>query len=291
MTGGYAAILASGQGLRLRPITLAIPKGLLPLAGGTPLLYLVNRLRAAGFLHIAVVRSRHPAWQHFPLPPLAVSFLTQEPPFTLARGLATLLPWAPLDQPVLLLHGDNLLHADLGLLHQAMEQAPIGWATVGGEAREIAAVYWLPYRALALAAQHPALDSLAQLRDLWRQYGLEPVQVTLPGRRFNINTRIDYLQAHHYVLDHWADFRDLAGWPGTWDAHTHTWVSHYAQVEASRLAYTVVAPHAQVRYSQLTNCIVAPHTTVHRVHGQDRVFFVSPREFAAWTEGLHPGPA
>ncbi len=273
---GFAALLAAGQGRRLRPLSLAFPKPLLPLPGGTPTLYLLAQLRRAGFHHLALVTSPHPAWERFPGLPRQVHRLRQKPPFTLARGLATLATWVPPSARVLVVHADNLLHGSLEPLPEVLNREPAGRVRFTSDTTAATGVYWLPHQALQLAARHPDIDDLDTLWDLWRAHGLHPITVTLAGHRFNINTRMDYTQAHHYMLEHWSAFEPLAAWPGRFDPHHRSWVAHTAHVHRSHLVYTTVSPFAQVLESHLEDCVVAPYTIVHRARARERAFFVPP---------------
>ena len=53
-----AVVLAGGQGLRLRPLTLTTPKPLLPVAGVPFLAHPLSRLRVAGVRHVVLAASR-----------------------------------------------------------------------------------------------------------------------------------------------------------------------------------------------------------------------------------------
>ncbi len=47
-------ILAAGEGVRLRPLTLDLPKPMLPIGGEPILEHLINLLKAHGILDIAI---------------------------------------------------------------------------------------------------------------------------------------------------------------------------------------------------------------------------------------------
>jgi mannose-1-phosphate guanylyltransferase len=52
MTAPDAVILVGGKGTRLRPLTLSVPKPMLPIAGVPYLTHLLSRIRAAGITHV-----------------------------------------------------------------------------------------------------------------------------------------------------------------------------------------------------------------------------------------------
>jgi mannose-1-phosphate guanylyltransferase len=54
MSGTDAVILVGGMGTRLRPLTLATPKPMLPTAGVPFLAHLISRIRAAGVTHVVL---------------------------------------------------------------------------------------------------------------------------------------------------------------------------------------------------------------------------------------------
>jgi len=163
-----AVILAAGMGRRLRSITYAIPKPLLPLAGGTLLDYLLARLTQAGIGAVALVVRETARWREYV--PDTVTLLEQQAPWTLAQALATAREVAPADAPLLILHGDNLVDADLTPLPRAMTQASVGVVLIGEEDKTqgTTGLYWLPAQALDLIARHPEVDDLA---DLWPLLG------------------------------------------------------------------------------------------------------------------------
>ncbi len=268
-----AVILAAGMGRRLRSITYAIPKPLLPLAGGTLLDYLLARLTQAGIGAVALVVREAARWrEHIPD---TVTLLEQQAPWTLAQALSTAREVAPVDAPLLILHGDNLVDADLTPLPLAMTQASVGVVLIGEEDKTQGStgLYWLPAQALDLIARYPEVDDLADLWPLLEQAGFHLMALPLKGRRFNVNTLEDYLQAHRYVLTHWPSFAPLAVWPGTLDPETRTWVADNAVVEESALEEVAVGPGAAVVKSHLKRCIIAPGTPVYGAQAEDRVFF------------------
>src|SRR5579875_1661964 len=52
-----AVVLVGGQGTRLRPLTLTLPKPMLPVAGVPFLTHQLTRLRAAGVEHVVLATS------------------------------------------------------------------------------------------------------------------------------------------------------------------------------------------------------------------------------------------
>ncbi len=267
-----AVILAAGQGRRMRSITYAIPKPRLPLAGGTLVDYLVARLRSAGFTDIGlVVREGARGLDDDAFPGTR---LIQPQPWTLGQALNTARAWASEEQPLLILHGDNLIDADLSPLPEAMAQWPVGVIWIGSDIQTGATgIYWLSKDVLEITAALPHLDHLEDLWPFLEERGVSLMALPLPGRRFNINTLNDYLEAHAYVLDHWERFSPLASWPGVYDPTSHTWIAEEARVEHSELRYVAVGPRAMVVRSRLSHCIIAPDTPVVGAQAQARVFF------------------
>jgi mannose-1-phosphate guanylyltransferase len=89
---GEAIILVGGQGTRLRPLTLAIPKPMLPVAGVPFLTHQLLRLRAAGIGHVVLGTAYRPdvVAGHFgdgSALGLALSYATEETPLGTGGGI------------------------------------------------------------------------------------------------------------------------------------------------------------------------------------------------------------
>lgn len=121
-------ILAGGTGSRLRPITYALAKQLVPVANRPILWYALDALVSAGIQEIAVIispetgyqiRAAVNRWQAEQLnrqPQTAgnthVAFITQDAPLGLAHAVKTAQTFMA-NSPFLMYLGDNLINADL----------------------------------------------------------------------------------------------------------------------------------------------------------------------------------
>lgn len=118
-------ILAGGTGSRLRPITYALAKQLVPVANRPILWYALDALVSAGIREIAVIiapetgyqiRAAVNRWQADRLdnhqPAVHVAFITQDAPLGLAHGVKTAQTFMA-QSPFLMYLGDNLINADL----------------------------------------------------------------------------------------------------------------------------------------------------------------------------------
>ncbi len=114
-----AMVLAAGEGTRLRPLTLSLPKPMVPIAN-TPLLERTLRLVAAqGVREVAVnlyhrpdaIRRRLGAGEHMGI---ALRYSEEERLLGTAGGVKRLEPF--FDQTFLVLYGDNLWHTDFAPL-------------------------------------------------------------------------------------------------------------------------------------------------------------------------------
>lgn len=108
-----AIVLVGGQGTRLRPLTVATPKPMLPCAGTPFLAHLLARLRAAGVTRVLLATSYRAEIfaDHFGDGSrfgLDVSYITEQTPLGTGGGIrnaAAQLQSGP-DDPVLILNGD-----------------------------------------------------------------------------------------------------------------------------------------------------------------------------------------
>ncbi len=135
-----AVILAGGQGTRLRPYTLTIPKPLLPL-GRHPVLEIVLRQLAHAGCSEAVITVAYRAnllrafFGEGEDVGLRLSYLVEEPPLGTAGALGRLRDWA--DEPLLVVNGDLLTDMDYGAIvrHHMQRKAT---TTVGVVKRQVA---------------------------------------------------------------------------------------------------------------------------------------------------------
>ncbi|MCB2226165.1 MAG: nucleotidyltransferase family protein [Desulfarculaceae bacterium] len=118
--GPVAAVLAGGEGKRLRPLTNDLPKPMLPV-GDTPLLQLiVENLVSSGFkqIHISVNYKAELIEEHFgdgAAFGAEISYLREETKLGTAGPLG-LLP--PLSGPLLVINGDVFTAANLDRLYE-----------------------------------------------------------------------------------------------------------------------------------------------------------------------------
>ena len=116
-----AVVLVGGQGTRLRPLTLGIPKPMLPVAGVPFLTHQLARARAAGVDHVVLATSYKAELfeEHFGNGSslgLRLDYVTETEPLGTGGGIrnvADRLESGP-DDPVLILNGDILSGHDVG---------------------------------------------------------------------------------------------------------------------------------------------------------------------------------
>lgn len=131
-----AVIMAGGEGVRLRPLTYAIPKPLLPVGPYTVLEHLVSGLASQGVrdLHV-LVSYRFDRFEHAVEPYAArygVSVRLERETERLGTmgGLAALA--GELTEPFLLVNADLVLEADFRAMRAAHDAAG-AWLTIGVE--------------------------------------------------------------------------------------------------------------------------------------------------------------
>ena len=116
-----ALILAGGRGTRLRPLTYAMAKQLVPVANKPILHYALEGLYTAGVRDFGIIISPETgetikasvaAWQP---PDVAVTFILQAEPAGLAHAVKTAQDYLQGDDFIMYL-GDNLINADLKAL-------------------------------------------------------------------------------------------------------------------------------------------------------------------------------
>jgi mannose-1-phosphate guanylyltransferase len=119
-TAAEAILLVGGQGTRLRPLTVNIPKPMLPCAGVPLLTHQLLRLREAGVQHVILATSYRPEvfTEHFgdgSALGLRLDYMTETEPLGTGGGIrnaAALLDADP-EAPVLVLNGDVMSGHDL----------------------------------------------------------------------------------------------------------------------------------------------------------------------------------
>lgn len=117
LDGVEAVVLVGGVGSRLRPLTLTVPKPMLPAAGVPVLTHLLARIRAAGIRHVVLGTSyRCEVFaEHFGdgrALGLALDYVTEHEPLGTGGGIRNVA--AALSEPdVLVFNGDVLSGVDL----------------------------------------------------------------------------------------------------------------------------------------------------------------------------------
>lgn len=116
-----AVVMAGGAGTRLRPLTTAAPKALLPIVGQPMLTWVIRLLESHGFDRI-VVTLQHQAsvvLKYFGsdvAEHVNLRFLTEPKPLGTAGSVRYCLPWLDESEDVLVIAGDCLTDLDLGEL-------------------------------------------------------------------------------------------------------------------------------------------------------------------------------
>lgn len=109
-----AVILAAGQGTRLRPVTLTMPKPLVPVANKPLLVYAIDVLKNAGLTEIGIVVSSMDS----PIPAalgdgaalgVTLTYLVQEEQLGLAHAVGITRDFVG-DEPFCVMLGDNIFH-------------------------------------------------------------------------------------------------------------------------------------------------------------------------------------
>jgi glucose-1-phosphate thymidylyltransferase len=103
-----ALILCGGRGTRLRPLTYALPKHLIPIANKPILDYAVEKIRACGIEEIGFVVSPETGQEIREYYGESCCYFTQEQPLGIAHAVKVATPFLA-GSPFLLFLGDNLL--------------------------------------------------------------------------------------------------------------------------------------------------------------------------------------
>ena len=121
-----AVVLVGGKGTRLRPLTLALPKPMLPTAGLPFLTHLLSRIAAAGIEHVILGTSYKAAVFENEFGDgsklgLEIEYVVEEEPLGTGGGIANVADKLRHDTAVVF-NGDVLSGADLGALLDFHEQ-------------------------------------------------------------------------------------------------------------------------------------------------------------------------
>jgi glucose-1-phosphate thymidylyltransferase len=114
-----ALILAGGKGTRLRPLTYAMAKQLVPVANKPILHYAMDGLYEAGIRDFGMIISQETgeaiklSIQNWQKPDAQVTFILQDEPAGLAHAVKIAKPYLQ-DSDFIMYLGDNLINADLG---------------------------------------------------------------------------------------------------------------------------------------------------------------------------------
>jgi len=130
-----AMILAAGRGERMRPLTDAMPKPLIPVAGKPLIVWQLERLARAGFVQVVI----NHAWLGTMLEAalgdgsafgLEIVYSAETTALETAGGIATAMPWLG-TQPFLVMNGDVWCDWDprqaLTIARQFIHPAQLGW--------------------------------------------------------------------------------------------------------------------------------------------------------------------
>ncbi len=112
-----AVILAGGKGTRLAPLTDFLPKPLVAVGGVPMILHILQHLRRAGIIRVAIATAHlghliEQALGDGSLMGLAISYLREPEPMG-TGGWAKLIDWSELDDHFLVLNADNIFWIDV----------------------------------------------------------------------------------------------------------------------------------------------------------------------------------
>jgi mannose-1-phosphate guanylyltransferase len=116
-TGLHAVILVGGQGLRLRPVTEAVPKPLLPLVDRPLLTHLLDHLASHGVETVILSSPHHEAvfFEYVSTRPTAprIRIIPEPDALGTAGAVASAVRESALREPLLVLNGDTVTDVDL----------------------------------------------------------------------------------------------------------------------------------------------------------------------------------
>ena len=126
-------IMAAGLGTRLRPLTLAMPKPMLPTAGSPFLTHLLSRIAEAGIDHVVLGTSYKAATFEAEFGDgsalgLHMEYVTEERPLGTGGGIANVAPRLRHDT-VMVFNGDVLSGVDLAAMLAAHHERDARRAT------------------------------------------------------------------------------------------------------------------------------------------------------------------
>ena len=118
-----AVVLVGGKGTRLRPLTLAVPKPMLPTAGQPFLTHLLSRIAEAGIEHVVLGTSYKAETFEAEFGDgaklgLQIDYVTEEQPLGTGGGIANVAPMLRNDT-VMVFNGDVLSGVDLPAMLRA----------------------------------------------------------------------------------------------------------------------------------------------------------------------------
>ena len=122
-----ALVLAGGKGTRLRPITFAMPKQLIPVANKPILFYVLQHIQDAGIEEVGVIVSPETACQiqqtvGLNFPGLRLTYIQQIEPLGLAHAVVVARDFLG-DEPFLMYLGDNLIDQGVADLVKTFEDS------------------------------------------------------------------------------------------------------------------------------------------------------------------------
>lgn len=134
-----AMLLAAGEGTRLRPLTLDVPKCMVPIAGRPVLEHTITRLRGFGVVDLVINLCYLPAvvMQHFGDGSqwgVKITYSLEQQALGTAGGVRNVASF--FDGPFFVWYGDNLSTCDLRRLY-AFHQRKGGLATIALHYREV----------------------------------------------------------------------------------------------------------------------------------------------------------
>ncbi len=243
-----ALVLCGGKGTRLRPLTYAIPKQLIPVANRPIVAYVLGHIVEAGIDNVGVIvssetgdQTRETITRLFPR--LRVTYIFQEQPLGLAHTVTVARSYLG-DDPFVMYLGDNLIGQGIRefidhfqrssadaviLLKEVGDPRLFGVAEVddGGRVVRLVEKPDQPPSNLALVGLYvfsPAIhDAIRQTKPSWRgeleitdavqvllETGGNVQSHVLEGWWLDTGKKDDLLAANRRVLDDWTD-RDIRG--------------------------------------------------------------------------------